>query len=431
MSDNATQGDGSRDRRNLSGTSNRQPHARQMERLLVEIVGALPALDKKAVGAALDEIGTHPRASLHYLLEQLTSADPAARSVAGFLLQRHGGADVVDDLNGLIFDAAQEARTKIAANDILAQLDHPVDPDVFLMSVPDAEELQKELPSLALRLLAEGDVEAAAAHARSLAPADRSLVLHLAAARQRERAPALLQALARDDEATTTAVVSTIGAEQMEECVPLLLDLQRKAGRSLQKLIKRILFDLRKAGIEIPEEKQPIGIAVGAKVRDGELPVYCSMMGEPSPQGAVLVVVARERPSGRLKVFSVIVDYWKRGVGQAVLRSNMSRSSCDRFIASQPNVKEASIAECRRAVARGLRVAREFGSPIPLDLGLGKSLLGDVDAEAAAIADPFPCSSCGKSLDAETLERIRSAAPYHHMQVETRCATCRKSEKQT
>ena len=427
MKDTATQDGGSAARRDESEVP---PRAKQIGRLLAEMVNALPVLDKKILDAALAEMREHPRASLHYLFEQFTSASSATRAVLGHLLRLHAGADVVDNLNGLIFDSAQDAWTKVLANDILAELESPVDADVFSMSVPEAEELQKKLPSRVLRLLAEGNVEAAVERARALEPADRYLILHVAAERQREYAPAFLNALAQDDEATTAAVVSAVGAERLVPCVPLLLDLQRTAGRRLQKFVKRTLFDLRRAGVEIPEEKPPAG-APSAEVRDDGLPVYRAMVSNTSPEGRLLVIVARERPTGRLKVFSVVVDFWKQGIEQAALRLDMSRSSFERFITSQsgsrPRLNDASVADCRSVVARGLRVAREFGSPIPLDFGLGKSLLGAVDEEAAAIASPFPCSKCGKGLGPETVGRIRAAASYHNMQVETRCGKCRNS----
>ena len=427
MKDTVTQDGGSAARRD---ESEMPPRAKQIRRLLAEVVNTLPALDKKMLDAVLAEVREHPRASLHYLFEQFASANSATRAVVSHLLRLHGGADIVDNLNGLIFDSAQDAWIKVLANDILAELDSPVDPDVFSMSVPEAEELQKKLPSRVLRLLAEGNVEAAVERARALEPADRYLILHLASERQKECAPAFLNALAHDDEATTAAVISAVGAERLVPCVPLLLGLQRTAGRRLQKFVKRTLFDLRRAGVEIPEEK-PIVRASSAEVRDGELPVYRAMISDTPTEGRLLVIVARERPNGRLKVFSVVVDFWKRGIEQAALRLDMSRSSFERFAASQSGsrsrLNDVSVADCRRVTARGLRVAREFGSPIPLDFGLGKSLLGAVDEEAAAIACPFPCSNCGRELDPETVEQIRAAAPYHNMQVETHCAECRNS----
>ena len=51
--------------------------------------------------------------------------------------------------------------------------------------------------------------------------------------------------------------------------------------------------------------------------------------------------------------------------------------------------REAPIEECRSLVARGLRVAREVGTPIPFDVQAGKHVLGDVMAAAAAL------SACG------------------------------------
>ena len=136
-----------------------------------------------------------------------------------------------------------------------------------------------------------------------------------------------------------------------------------------------------------------------------------------------------------MKVFSVLVDPWKRGIQQAGLRVDMSKSSFDRFLQSQSGaklrMKETSLDECRKLVARGVRVAKEFGAPLPFDFGMGRPLLGDLDAEIAAIKNPFLCSACGRALDAETVEKIRTVAPYEHIPAETRCAACRAKPRRT
>ena len=163
--------------------------------------------------------------------------------------------------------------------------------------------------------------------------------------------------------------------------------------------------------------------------------MHRAIASEPSPNGLILVTVARARPNGRLKVFSVLVDPWKRGIQQAGLRVDMSKSSFDRFLQSQSGaklrMKETSLDECRKLVARGVRVAKEFGAPLPFDFGMGRALLGDLDAEIAAIENPFLCSACGKALDAETVEKIRTVAPYEHIPAETRCAECRAKPRET
>jgi hypothetical protein len=345
------------------------------------------------------------------------------------VLSKIGAADVVDDLNALIFDIGQETFVKVLANNLLAQLGSAVDPDVFAMTVPQAEEIERKLPFRALQLLKDGNVTGAVEHARTLHPTERWLIIHSAAEVEKARALPFLETLARDDEGNATAAASAIAAAKLAEGVPFLLELQRASGRELQKLIKKFLFDLRKDGIEAPEEKPKAAEPAAAETDDDELPLHRAVVSEPSPNGLILVTVARARPNGRLKVFSVLVDPWKRGIQQAGLRVDMSRSSFDRFLQSQSGaklrMKETSLDECRKLVARGVRVAKEFGAPLPFDFGMGRPLLGDLAGEIAAIENPFLCSVCGQALDAETVEKIRTVAPYEHMPAETRCAACR------
>ena len=76
-------------------------------------------------------------------------------------------------------------------------------------------------------------------------------------------------------------------------------------------------------------------------------------------------------------------------------------------------------------MARGVRVAREVGAPLPYDFGVGKSMLGDLDDTVVSIENSYICSACSRPLDEEAANKIRSAALYDNIPVETRCAECR------
>lgn len=422
-------------RRERNTTAGKSIPAANIEKLVAGIVGALPVVDGNGIDRAVAEVKARPRASLHYLFESFASADAPTRAVVARVIAACGGADVVDNLNAIIFDATQDAWTKVLANDLLGELDHPVDPEVFAMSVPDAERLQRKLPSRTLRLLAEGDLRCALEHARSLEQADRCMMILAAARRLGERAQPFLSALAEEDAANAFAAVGAIASLKLAAGVPLLIALQHAPNKPLQKLVKKTLFELRKAGIEVPEEKPRVERVPSEEVADDALPVYRAMMTDPSPRGLVLVIVARARPNGRLKMFSALMNLWKQGIQEAAARVDMSKSSFDRFAASQHGtdrpLKKVTLEACRRVVARGLRVSKELGSPIPADFGLGKHLLGDVEAEAAAIENPFLCSECGRPLEADAVAKIRATAHYDNIPVETRCATCRAETERT
>ena len=70
-------------------------------------------------------------------------------------------------------------------------------------------------------------------------------------------------------------------------------------------------------------------------------------------------------------------------------------------------------------------MAREVGAPLPFDFGLGRPLLGDLEREVGLVENPFLCSRCAVPLDEKTVEKIRVAAPYDNIPVETRCTACR------
>lgn len=414
-----------------------QPAAQPpFDRALAAFVAALPEFDKKLLDEVRSQAKERPRAALKRLFELFSGSDPDARAVAGRFLVTLGNADVADNLNSLIFDGDVDAWTKVLANDVLIDLGAAVDPDVFAMSVPDAAEQSAKLPTHALKLLRSGDCAGAVAHARGLKPVERWMLMHRAVCEQKNAAIPFLRALAADGEPELIAALTCVAAERVPEGVPMLVEAQAAAGKDVQKLIKRLFFDLRTDGIEVPEEEKPrpapVAAAPAAAAVDGDeaMPVQRVVMSEPSSRGVLLVTVARQRPNGRLKVFSVIVDLWKRGIEQAALRPEMSKSSFDRFVeqqggASKLKIKDSTIEDARRMVARGVRVARELGSPLPLDFGTGRAMLGDLDREVAALDCAFACSKCGKPLEPAAVARVRELAPYDNMQPETRCASCR------
>ena len=400
------------------------------------LVEALPIFDRKTFEAAVAEAKEHPRASLHYLFERFGSDDPAIQAMVNRVLVECAGPDVIDNLNAVIFDADRNDRIKVMANDLLATLGRPVDADVFAMSVPDPEPLQRKLPSRVKALLAEEKTDAAIEAALALHPAERAVLISDVLRENAAGALALAERLVRENSDGAKAVVAAIGAAKFEAGVPLVQALQQNADRSLQRLIRKTLFDLREGGVAVPglqaTAQHTPGTASAQDAAGKELPLYRALMSDVSPAGSTLVVVARRRPDGRLRVLSVVVSLWKRGIQQAAANPNMSRSSFERFLRNQPTgrlvLKEAALDACRNAVARGIRVAKDFGTPLPFDFGAGKSLLGAVDEAAETMETPFLCSVCGEPLDAHTVANIRASAPYENIPVETRCARCREEK---
>jgi len=401
-----------------------------MHRLVTALIEALPVFDRKTFDAAVAELRERPRASLHYLFQNFGTDDPALTAMVCRILAEYGGPDVIDNLNAIVFDAESAEEAKVRANDLLSAHGQAIDPDVFAMSVADPDRYEEHLPSRVIQLLRKNDIAAAVAKARKLHQAERSILITDAIRQSPDTAAQLIETLADDSEENALAAVAAIGAEKFEPGVALLGKLQGTASRTLQKLIKRTAFELRAEGISIPHvagETRPPAPAPEAATE--ELPLYRAVMSEPTRSGLILVMVARTRTDRRLKVFTVLVSLWKRGILEAGLRVNMSRSSFERFLQSRADegiaLVDVPLEECRRMVARGMRVAREFGAPLPFDFGVGKSLLGDVDAVAEELENPFLCSRCGKPLDADTIERIRASSAYDNIPVETRCAECR------
>lgn len=409
---------------------------KNIDRLMAALIEALPIFDQKAFDAVVAEVKAHPRAALHYLFDHFVGEAPPLQAMISRILIECAGHDIIDNLNAIIFDAEHDEQVKVRANDILAALGEPIDPDVFAMSVSDPAPYAEKLPSRVSELLSAGDLDKALEKTRALHPAERAILITDIIRKHPDAALNFITALTADNEDNAAAVVAAIGAEKFEPALPLLPSLQKTAGRPLQKLIKKTLFDLRAEGLKMPAEQTEAKPQTPAnKETDTSLPLHRAVLSKPLKSGLALAIIARTRPNRKLKVFSVLVSLWKRGIYQAGLRVNMSRSAFDRFVKSQASgrfdLHDATIEDCCQVIARGMRIAKEFGAPLPFDFGVGKSLLGNIDAIANSMETPFLCSQCNQPLETDIIEKIRASAPYDNIPVETRCANCQTVDTST
>jgi len=419
-----------------TGLTRRDRRTSEMEKTFEALLAGLPELDLRQLQALAAEARAYPANSYPRFLEKLQADDPAECALAFLLLRECGDAELKDTLNATVFDISQDDLAKVRANELLTELGSPIDPDVLEMTVPEAAQLAAGSPWSLLRTLDAGQTEAAAEVFCKLDARTRAVLIHHIARKDLTRALSFFQTILGEDEANARAVASALGQSGAAAAVPLLLQLVAHPAKEVQKTVKRMLFLLRAAGVAVPEaeparEDESLRESPAATaVAEAGLPVHKALVGQ-TPSGLVAVVaVAREYPNGRLNTLIIIVDFWRRGIVDARHWISMSRSEFRRYIqerfGTQVKFREASLEECRRLAARGLRVAQELGTPIPFDFQTGKGVLGELAADVAALSNPFICSQCQGELDDESIARLRATAGYD-MPAETRCARCRRA----
>ena len=423
--------------RNCDGPEPADRRLAGIEKAVGDLLASLPELDFGKLERLAADARSYPANSYPALLRKLNGDDLCAGALAFLILRECGDAELKDRLGAAVFDVSLDDRAKVCANELLTELSAPVDADVLEMSVSNAAEIAAGFPSAVLRALDAGDRGAAIKALRKLDERTRAVLIHTLARRGLGAALPLLEEILDGEEADARAVASAL-AQAGDEAAPILRRLVESSSREVQKTARRALYAMGGAVEEEPRARTAAAEAEGeaGEERAGtrELPLHRSVSAWTSDRSMAVVAVAREYPNGRLKALITILDFWRRGIFDARFHINMSRAEFRRHLRerfrSEITFEETPIEECLQLVARGLRVAREIGTPIPFDVQSGKDILGNMAAAEAAIANPFLCRECGAELDEDTVAAIKDAAAFD-MPVETRCAACcRKDEEE-
>lgn len=393
----------------------------------------LPVLDYGHMKELAQSVADFPATGKRILLRKFVRGTEAEKALAYVALAEYG-AKIVDDLNAVVFDVGQSTEVKGRATELLAELGNPIDRDVLDISIPNPDELAARSPWQAVRDAAAGKAKEAVRRLREMDSATRAVVIHRLAEKDVQKGLPLFQQLDLNDEPTAEAVVSALGQFPTQDAVDVLRRLADSESRSVQKSARKALHSMRTSGFDAPEleaaEEEAPGIEAPAEKEEaGVPPLFNATIAEAGDGKYALVSVAREYPNGRLQVLTVALDFWKKGLRGARYWLDMGKSRYRRDLDERRKsglaLRDATVEECRKRVARGIRVAREVGTPIPFDIQAGKHVLGDVMAEAGKLTAAFVCTRCGEPLPDDVVARIKEAAPYDQVIVETRCEKCR------
>ena len=414
-----------------SEPTGRDRQLKKMERAIRSLASSLVELDPRHLDAAVKVAERYPGAACHRLFRLFGTSDPGLQAVLPLVLRRWAVPDVMDNLGALVFDETQDETLRLRAAALLGDLGQPIDTDVLEMSIPKAGELLANLAEAAWEKLRSAEPDEGAAVLASLPDAFRLVMVHRLAGEAGEDAISPLTAAAADDAAVAEAVAIELGRTGQAFGARLLQSLEEHPNRNVQKAARRSLFALKAAGVTLPEPPPKPKAEAPAAAEDAELPLHRSLvLEETRRQGVRLVVVARERPDGYLKVAFVVVDLYKSGIRNASCRLEMSKSAFRRRVETPDRegdeMRPVALEECQRLVARGLRVAQILGNSVPYEFQVGRDLLGDLGPMLAEFENPFLCEACGAALSENAVERIKELAAYEHIPVEPVCESCGK-----
>jgi hypothetical protein len=413
----------------------------RMDEAFQQVVDALPELEAARVAELVQTIKDFPASGKRTVIGKLAAGSAAEKALAYYVLLEYG-TRIVDDLNALVFDGGRSAEVKVRADELLSELGSPIDRDVMESSVPDPDAIRAKSPWQALREWQQGHADGALKRLQALDGKARAVLLHRMAIKDVISAVPLFEKLASVDEDAAIAVISALDQRPAEQALPLLRNLCEADSRAVQKLARKALHDMGLSGMTAPEGEAVVAEETVAEEKDtlprpakedtGALPLHKALVAQPGNGRYAYVAVAREYPNGRLQVFVAMLDFYKRGVRGVRYWVDMSKSRfrrlMDEVMTDPSKPHEATVEECLRLVGRGIRVAREVGTPIPFDIQAGKHMLGDIEAEAGK-AIPFPCAGCGQPLPNDMIARIKQAAAYEQIAVEILCDRCREAAR--
>lgn len=402
----------------------------RMKAAMDRLAEGLPLFDPKEFDSAVEAAKACPNVALRGLCRRLSAKDAATREVAAWVLGEIVAPPAADRLKAMVFDELAPAMARAQAAEFLSRIGEPVDPDMLEMSLPNAPELLASLPARVVEDVQAGDLDSAARRFAGLEPPAQAVLIHRLVAEAGRAAVPFCERVAEGDDFAAEAALSAVSAQRLPEAAELVGRLAKRECKKVRKLARTVKYELESAGIAVPGscQRRAEDAAERREERATGTRFYKAMISEPQPDGAVFACAAVEKPTGKLKALSLVVDPWRGGIESAAYRQDMTKSSFARTLKRwqrEMRLQDVGAEEIRALASRGLAVSKALDSRIPVDFQLGKEMFGDVDEQAAALGSPFRCEGCGAALGEEEIARLKDAAIYPHVKVEKRCKACR------
>jgi DNA-directed RNA polymerase subunit RPC12/RpoP len=149
-------------------------------------------------------------------------------------------------------------------------------------------------------------------------------------------------------------------------------------------------------------------------------------MSESKESGMVVVVLAREKPNGKLKAMISLLDFWKRGIRDVFVLGDISKEELKKECAKLGNYKftEINFDEGKKLVRRGYLIAKSVKTELPWEYQRWESMLGNLASIPDSQGSLYKCAKCGGELPEYIVELMTEHAQLDEYQFYMVCKKC-------
>ena len=167
-------------------------------------------------------------------------------------------------------------------------------------------------------------------------------------------------------------------------------------------------------------------IPMSRELPEPDTKYYGSYVSDSEKSGLLILALGFTKPDGRLKVMIFLLDFWKSGLKDCFVDTDMSKEEFEqRFsIISERPSKKISLNDAKALIQRGLYISNAVGTPIPWDYQRWKYLLGDMSNVPNPTGSLYKCSRCGAELSDALVELIKSHSQSEDVRFYIVCGKC-------
>ncbi len=142
--------------------------------------------------------------------------------------------------------------------------------------------------------------------------------------------------------------------------------------------------------------------------------------------GCGSVLVARHNPDGTLRVMSLLLDLWKRGLQDCFMDVSVEEAALEKHIQSfeEPPYEEKELQECQRYINWAEKISQEVGHEVPWEYRRWKETLGNMNEAPAMEGSLYRCAKCMADLPHQAVELMKQYALRDDVQFYLACRKC-------
>lgn len=149
-------------------------------------------------------------------------------------------------------------------------------------------------------------------------------------------------------------------------------------------------------------------------------------MSDSEKSGLIVIAIGFQKPDGRLKAMVFLLDFWKTGLRDCVVDTDISKEEFERrfsIMADKPAI-QIKLEDAKKLIQRGLYIATNVGTPLPVDYQKWKHLLGDMSNVPNPPGSLYKCARCGADLSDALVKLIKDFSQSEDVHLYIVCSKC-------